>query len=77
MYGPAQEHQAVWLPAILEAKRDGARLQAERAARRAVSIHSNTENLARYHAALDNEWYKAMRAFREARKDRLRTLDSV
>lgn len=77
MYGTPQERQAAWLPAILEAKQAGAQLQAERAARRAVSIPSNTDNLARYQAALDNEWYKAMRAFREARKDRLRTLDSV
>jgi hypothetical protein len=42
-----------------------------------VSTPSNSESLARYQAALDNEWYKAMRAFREARQYRLRTLESV
>jgi hypothetical protein len=44
---------------------------------RAVSIPADTDKLPRYQAALDNEWYKAMRAFREARQYRLRTLDSV
>jgi hypothetical protein len=77
MYGTAQELQAVWLPAILDVRQTGAKLQSERAALRVVSIPSNTDSLARYQAALDNEWYKAMRAFREARQHRLRTLDSV
>lgn len=76
MYGSVDERQAMWLPAILDAQRAGAKLQAERAAMRAVSTPSNSESLARYQA-LDNEWYKAMRAFREARQCRLRTLDSV
>jgi len=43
----------------------------------AMSISTDTEKLPRYQAALDNEWYKAMRAFREARQYRLRTLESV
>ena len=73
MYGSVQERQAQWLPAILEAQQAGAKRQAERA----VSTPSNSESLARYQAALDNEWYKAMRAFREARQYRLRTLEIV
>lgn len=77
MYGAPDERQAMWLPAILDAKLAGAKLKSERAAMRAVSISSDTERLPRYQAALDNEWYKAMRAFREARQYRLRTLDSV
>ena len=77
MYGTAESLQAVWLPAVLDVRQAGASLLSERARRRAVSTPSNTESLARYQAALDNEWYKAMRAFREARHHRLRTLDSV
>ena len=77
MYGPPLELQAQWLPAILDAQRAGAKLQAERSALQAASTPTNAESLARYQAALDNEWYKAMRAFREARQYRLRTLDSA
>jgi hypothetical protein len=77
MYGPPEDLQAKWLPAILDAQQAGAKLKSERAAMRAVSISADTEKLPRYQAALDNEWYKAMRAFREARQYRLRTLDSV
>ena len=77
MYGTPEELQAKWLPAILDAQLAGAKLKSERAAMRAVSIPADTEKLPRYQAALDNEWYKAMRAFREARQYRLRTLDSV
>jgi hypothetical protein len=77
MYRPPEDLQAMWLPAILDAQQVGAKLKLERAAMRAVSIPADTEKLPRYQAALDNEWYKAMRAFREARQYRLRTLDSV
>jgi hypothetical protein len=44
---------------------------------RSISTPSDTDRLARYQAALDNEWYKAMRAFREARKYRLSSLESI
>ena len=77
MYGSVEERQAIWLPAILEAKATGAKVESERKALIAVSTHSNTEALARYQAALDNEWYKAMRAFRDARQHRLSTIDVV
>jgi hypothetical protein len=77
MYGSAAELQAKVLPAILAAQAENGRLKAEGAAQRNISTPSNTDSLARYQAALDNEWYKAMRAFREARQYRLRTLESV
>jgi hypothetical protein len=69
--------KSVWVPVITEAIRQRDKSEAERTAWRAKSVPSDKEVLARYQAALDNEWYKAMRAFREARTDRLRTLDSV
>jgi len=77
MYGAPEDLQALWLPAILDAQIAETKLKAGRAAMRAMSISSDTEKLPRYQAALDNEWYKAMRAFREARQYRLRTLESV
>jgi hypothetical protein len=77
MHGPAAERQAKWLPAILQAKTESAKLKAERAGLRAISTPRDTDRLARYQAALDNEWYKAMRAFREARKYRLDTLENL
>ena len=40
-------------------------------------IPPSVDTLVRYQSALDNEWYKAMRAFREAQAARLRTLDAV
>jgi hypothetical protein len=66
-----------WLAGIVRARSFQAELEAGRDAAHAVSIPSNTESLARYQAALDNEWYKAMRAFREARQHRMRTLEDV
>ena len=33
--------------------------------------------ISRYQASLDNEWYKAMRAFREAQSYRLKTIEQV
>lgn len=77
MYGSVEERQAQWLPAILEAQLVGAKRLADKATRSAVSTPTNTDTLARYQAALDNEWYKAMRAFRETRQYRLRTLDNA
>jgi hypothetical protein len=41
------------------------------------AIPPAAENLSRYQAALDNEWYKAMRAFREAQSYRLKTIEQV
>jgi hypothetical protein len=77
MYGAPEDLQVKWLPAILEAKHASAKWKSERAAMRAVSISVDTEKLPRYQGALDNEWYKTMWAFREARQHRLHTLDSV
>jgi hypothetical protein len=76
-YGSPQEWQARWLPGIQLAKAERAKSEAERAALRSISTPSDTDRLARYQAALDNEWYKAMRAFREARKYRLSSLESI
>jgi hypothetical protein len=76
-YGSPQELQARWLPAVQIAKAERAKSEAERAALRAISTPSDTDRQARYQAALDNEWYKAMRAFREARKYRLSSLESI
>jgi hypothetical protein len=76
-YGSPQEWQARWLPALQIAKAERAKSDAERAALRAISTPSDTDRQARYQAALDNEWYKAMRAFREARKYRLGSLESI
>ncbi|MCC6136593.1 MAG: hypothetical protein IT491_14705 [Gammaproteobacteria bacterium] len=33
--------------------------------------------ISRYQASLDNEWYKSMRAFREAQSYRLKTIEQV
>jgi hypothetical protein len=76
-YGQPQEWLAKWLPLIQIAKARRASSEAARAALRAISTPSDTDRLARYQAALDNEWYKAMRAFREARKYRLSSLESI
>ncbi len=76
-YGQPQEWLAKWLPPIQTAKARRASSEAARADLRAISTPSDTDRLARYQAALDNEWYKAMRAFREARKYRLSSLESI
>jgi hypothetical protein len=76
-FGSPQELQAKWLPDVQIAKAERANSDAARAALRAISTPSDTDRLARYQAALDNEWYKAMRAFREARKYRLSSLESI
>jgi hypothetical protein len=73
---PAGERNK-WLAGILRVRARSARLDTDREAANAITIPSNTESLARYQAALDNEWYKAMRAFREARQHRLNTLENV
>ncbi len=74
VFGSPEDLQAKTLDAVLQARERQA--QADRNAAHKVSVPSNTESLARYQAALDNEWYKAMRAFREARQYRLRTVVS-
>lgn len=76
VYGPPADCQSAYLAAVLQARAMQAQDQANRDAANVVCVPANTESLARYQAALDNEWYKAMRAFREARQHRLRTLES-
>jgi hypothetical protein len=55
-----------------------AKLRIERAAQNAgrsgAALPKNSDSLTRYQSALDNEWYKAMRALREAQAARLRTV---
>jgi len=50
------------------------KLAAEKAGRSGLAMPKNTDTLTRYQSALDNEWYKAMRALREAQAARLRTV---
>jgi hypothetical protein len=40
-------------------------------------IPMNVDLISRYQATLDNEWYKAIRAFREAQNHRLKTIEQI
>ncbi len=68
------KEQAMWLSAIT-CHREG--LFVSEAMKEANAIPPAAENLSRYQAALDNEWYKAIRAFREAQSYRLKTIEQV
>jgi hypothetical protein len=68
------QQQAMWLRAITQ-HREG--LSIRDLMKEVNAIPPAAENLSRYQAALDNEWYKAMRAFREAQSYRLKTIEQV
>jgi hypothetical protein len=52
------------------------KLAAEKAGRSGLAMPKNADTLTRYQSALDNEWYKAMRALREAQANRARTVSA-
>jgi hypothetical protein len=68
------QQQAMWLQAIAQHRESSS---IGNVMRDFNAIPPAAENLSRYQAALDNEWYKAMRAFREARSYRLKTIEQV
>jgi hypothetical protein len=66
--------QEEWLSAIV---RHREWFSVNAALKEANAIPPAAENISRYQAALDNEWYKAVRAFREAQNYRLKTIEQV
>jgi hypothetical protein len=68
------QKQAMWLQAITQHRKS---LSIGEVMKEVNAIPPAAENLSRYQAALDNEWYKAMRAFREAQSYRLKTIEQV
>ena len=71
VYPDLDEVSGLWLRCIVEHRQS---LLAEADADHEACISSSSEILSRYQAALDNEWYKGMRAFREAQSYRMKTL---
>jgi hypothetical protein len=69
---------AEWMYSLYLSFQRKLRVQAAAANIRDSSLIPNAvELLSRYQASLDNEWYKAMRAFREAQSYRLKTIEQV
>jgi hypothetical protein len=73
-YGDLKELQTKWLIAIVQHREMAAIADVEADVK---AIPKAAETLSRYQAALDNEWYKAMRAFREAQAFRQKTMEAV